>query len=197
MSLRTLLLAVALTGPGAAAHAADSAGCARTTTVYLPIETAVEPLGYRGLTRSEYLDRRYNAGRWTTGAGQFVRAQPPEAEAALTIAIEGRTGRGVESVDLIAEAQLAYLDAAGRPGTVHAHRPIASYSLNSEGENRISVPPAAFKEPGALLVVVTILAGGTRERQVVAIPVAMPECERRVYVEDRFMAIRLNRGSAR
>lgn len=197
MRLPAALVAATLAGLSAAAEAASPAECARTTTVYLPIETAMEPLGYRAESRSEYLDRRYGAGQWRMNGADLVRAVPGEPDAAVTIAIASRAESGASTIDLIAEAQLDYLDVAGRPGTVYAHRGIASYRLHPEGENRIGVPYPVFKEPGALLAVIEISSPDTRERRVAALPVVARDCERRVYVEDRFMAIRLNREARR
>jgi hypothetical protein len=173
------------------AHAA----CSDTNTVYLPVETGRVVLGLRGRTRAQYLDHRYGAGHWQVGDHDFIRLAAPDAPLRVTIAVDEKLT--VESVDLIVEARVDYLDASSRRSAIYGHRELASYRLTASSDNELSVPISVFKEPGALLVAVHVVSAGATMVQVRELPVGPNSCERHVYVEDRFTAIRLNQSEGR
>jgi hypothetical protein len=190
----TAALAALLVCAAPAVHAA----CSETNTVYLPVETGRDVLGLHGRTRAQYLDRRYGTGRWQAGDHDLVRLAASDAhDAPLRVTIAADEKRAVESADLIVEARVAYLDAANQRVTVYGHRELATYRLTASADNELSVPLSVFKEPGALLVAVHVVSAGTTVVQVQELPVEPDSCERHVYVEDRFMAIRLNQSEGR
>lgn len=194
----TMVLAVSLASGGLRAESPAAAPeCVAPSTVHIPVETVAAPLGVRGETRAQYLDRRYGAGRWRTAAeGLVVPGPGPES---LRLQLPATAGLRFERIDIVAEAQLDYLDAQGRPSLRTGHREIGSYSLPPDAASTLTVPLEVMRESGALLAIVTLQRApdlAAAEVQVAAVPVTRDGCERRVYVPDRASAIRLNRRAA-
>ncbi len=192
----SLIAVVPLLAIGVAlAQAPDAAPlCDSPSTVYIPIEVVAAPLGLRGETRAQYLDRRYGAGAWQAAAEGLV-ALGPEPEA-LRLRLPAQAGVRFERIDIVAEVQLDYLDAQGRHSTRYGHREIGGYALAPDAASELSVPLDVMRESGALLAIVTLRRApdfAVPERHVSATPVARATCERRTYVPDRASAIRLNR----
>jgi hypothetical protein len=185
----SLAIGVALAQPPDAAPLCDS-----PSTVHIPIEVVTAPLGLRGETRAQYLDRRYGAGAWQAAADGLV-ALSPEPEA-LRLRLPVSAAMRFERIDIVAEAQLDYLDAQGRHSMRYGHREIGSYPLAPDASSELSVQLDVMRESGALLVVVALRRApdfAVPELHVSATPVTRAACERRIYVPDRASAIRLNR----
>ncbi len=198
MTRRGLLIVVLMLATGVLrAEAPDTApACDAPTTVHIPIEVVTAPLGLRGETRAQYLDRRYGAGAWQAAAEDLI-ALSPEPEA-LRLRLPALAGVRFEGIDIVAEAQLDYLDAHGRRSMRTGHREIGSYPLALDASSELTVPRDVMRESGALLVIVTLRRApdfAVPERHVSLTPVTRAGCERRIYVPDRASAIRLNRRS--
>lgn len=179
----------------ALAQAPDAAPlCDSPSTVHIPIEVVTAPLGLRGESRAQYLDRRYGAGAWQTAADGLVTLSPgPES---LSLRLPAQAAIRFERIDIVAEAQLDYLDAQGRHSTRYGHREIGGYALAPDAGSELTVPRDVMRESGALLVVVTLRRApdfAVHELHVSAAPFTRAACERRIYVPDRASAIRLNR----
>jgi hypothetical protein len=186
----SLAIGVALAQPQDAAPSCDS-----PSTVHIPIEVVTAPLGLRGETRAQYLDRRYGAGAWQAAAGGLVALSAgPES---LQLRFPAQAAIRFERIDIVAEAQLDYLDAHGRRSMRTGHREIGSYPLAPDAASgNLTVPLDVMRESGALLVIVTLRRApdfAAPEPHVSAAPVTRSGCERRIYVPDRASAIRLNR----
>lgn len=190
-ALPSLTIGVVLAEPPEAAPACDA-----PSTVHIPIEAVTAPLGVCGETRAQYLDRRYGAGAWQAAADGLI-ALSPEPEA-LRLRLPAQADIRFERIDIVAEAQLDYLDARGRHSTRTGHREIGGYALAPDAGSELAVPLAVMRESGELLVIVTLRRApdfAAPERHVSATPVTRAGCERRIYVPDRASAIRLNRRS--
>ena len=163
--------------------------CAPIAKVYIPLATAVEPFGLRTETRAQFLDRVYGRGRWREGDGaRRPRAVTETDGAALRIDFPAQT-RG--QVDLVVEAQIEEMENNNlRPLT--GHRALATYTLGDATQAHLRVPRTAFRESGALLIVVTA-QDASDTWDVYAWPIASGACEQRIYVRDRATAIRLMR----
>lgn len=178
------------------AVSADSQACTGMRAVYLPIETVSGPLGIRGETRSQYLDRIYGKGVWREGsAGLAVAARVGDS---VHVALRGQEGVALVRVDVVAEAQLEYLTKAGVLRNIAGHREIGRYELAGDVRGDLSIPLSVLRESGAMLVIVlaTRALPAGQEVLVEAWPHTTPGCERHVLVPDRFTAIRLNRDIA-
>lgn len=191
-----LLAGLVLLFSGGAAGADQP--CPEVRTLYIAVETAAEPLGLRGETRRQYLDRRYGAGKWRPDEDGLVRFTPPgSADVPIRVSVAApQEGAALARADVIVEARLDFIDEAEHQTVIYGHRETASYPLTPGTDAEISVPWSLFKEPGALLVAVALTGGGEPlgPRVIVqALPVEPASCERRVYAKDRFTAIRLNR----
>ena len=186
----SLAIGVALAQPPDAVPACDS-----PSTLHIPIEVVTTPLGLRGETRAQYLDRRYGAGAWQAAAeGLVVPSLGPES---LSLQLPAQAAIRFERIDIVAETQLDYLDARGRRSMRTGHREIGSYPLAPDAAGgKLTVPFDVMRESGALLAIVTLRRApdfAVPERYVSAAPVMRAGCERRIYVADRASAIRLNR----
>ena len=181
----------------ALAQAPDAAPlCDSPSTVHIPVEVVTAPLGLRGETRAQYLDRRYGAGAWQAAAeGLVVPSLGPES---LSLQLPAQAAIRFERIDIVAETQLDYLDARGRRSMRTGHREIGSYPLAPDAAGgKLTVPFDVMRESGALLAIVTLRRApdfAAPETHVSAAPVMRAGCERRIYVPDRASAIRLNRG---
>lgn len=173
------------------------ARCADNGPLYVPLETVRERLDLRGETRAGYLDRRYGAGRWRIGGDDGpIRIAPPQDDGPLTLRASAQAD--IERIDLIVEARLDVLTRHDRRIQAYGHRDLASYALASDAQSTIEVPTSVFQEPGALVIVLhhrSPVEG--RALAVFEWSQDQRRCEARIYTEDRFTAIRLNRRSRR
>lgn len=187
---RYLLLAVTVLALQATASVADD-HCSSIAKAYIPLATAVEPFGLRAETRAQFLDRAYGRGRWREGDdAQGPRTTTDAYGAGLRVEFPAQT-RG--QVDLLVETQIEELD-KGALRTLFGHRALATYTLDADARAHLRVPRAAFRESGALLIVVAApAANDARVWHVYAWPIASGACEQRIYVRDRATAIRLTR----
>lgn len=171
--------------------------CAAPRPVHIPIEVVKEPLGMRGETRAEYLNRRYGAGAWQVAAAALMTlAAADDRPESLRLRLPARAGVRFERVDIVAESQLDYLDVQGRPSRRYGHRDIGSYPLAPDASSELAVPVSVMRESGAVLAIVTLRRApefAVVEVYVSAVVVNRQGCERRIYVPDRASAIRLNR----
>jgi hypothetical protein len=203
---RAILMGLGLIAAITATKAAEPLpACPAERLLYVPIETVSEPLGLRGETRAQYLDRRYGAGKWQldeNGAVVTIASPAPGAEAPFEVRIVEPPGMALERAEVIVEARLLFRDHDGRLSEIHGHREAGSFRLESGADAALRVPRALFKEPGALLVAVSLAGGGdggSPPVHVAVVPVgeAASSCQCCVYVPDRFTAIRLNRSRNR
>lgn len=182
----------------AAGAAAPAVPCETPVSVYIPIEAVTALLGLRGETRGQYLDRRY--GTWRAAEpGLLELAAPPAGAALLPVRVPRRPALRVERLDIVVEARLELIDAGGRSTWGYGHREIGGFALEPDTGAELSVPLAALREHGAVLVIATVRRApgfDASEVQVAAVDVERPGCERRRYVPDRATAIRLNRTAA-
>jgi hypothetical protein len=199
MNRRVLVAAVVLLAcraAGAAQPPETAPACDAPPTVHIPIEAVAAPLGVRGESRAQYLDRRYGAGRWQAATEGLITLTP--GAESLRLQLPPPAGLRVERIDIVAEAQLDYLDARGGHALRTGHREIGSYPLPPDAASALTVPLAVMRESGALLAIVTVRRApdfAVAEQRVAEAPVRLPGCERRIYVPDRTTAIRLNRPS--
>jgi len=193
--LGTLLFAGCLLNLASAALA-QALDCTETRSLYVPIETVRGPLGIRGETRTQYLDRVYGKGRWREGSDGL--AIITEGEEVLRVELQLRGNVTLERVDVVAEARLDYLTEQGASRRVLGHREIGRYRIATDVSGNLSIPLGVMRESGAVLVILSATHVGTDERQalVEAWAHVVPRCERSVLVPDRFTAIRLNRDHA-
>ncbi len=204
-----LWLALLAAGPAAAAAGAEPP-CAQERLLYVPVEAVAEPLGLRGETRAQHLDRRFGAGKWKRDeAGAVVRIAPPSAAPAapFEVQISEPPGMTLVRAQVIAEARLSYRDGSGTLSEIYGYREVGDLLLTPGANTVIRVPRTVFREQGALLVAVTLAGGGGEDGgapppppvHVAAAPVreAASSCVCCVYVPDRFTAIRLNRPRQR
>lgn len=185
----SLTIGVVLAEPPDAAPACDA-----PSTVHIPVEAVTVPLGLRGETRAQYLDRRYGTGAWQAAAEGLVALSSEPGS--LRLRLPAQAGVRFERIDIVAEAQLDYLDAQRRHSMRTGHREIGSYPLAPDAGSELTVPRDVMRESGALLVIVTVRRApdfAVPEQHVSATPVTRAGCERRIYVPDRASAIRLNR----
>jgi hypothetical protein len=173
--------------------------CAPGDVLYMAIQPVQELVGYSGETRQQLLDRRYPG--WQADTEQLVRRLPPTGDEALRVALTAPAGLVLERADIIVEASFEYIDRDNRRQQLVGHREIARYPIAADDARaEIAVPRSVFREPGALLVVVTARradVAGARHVSVAAVPVDLSLCPRHIYTHDRSTAIRLNRGNAR
>ena len=182
----TVALALAFNANGASADP-----CAAIARIYIPLATAVEPFGLRAETRVQFLDRVYGRGRWREGDDARRPRTASEGDgAALRIDFPRQT-RG--EVDLVVETQIEEWEKDNlRP--LIGHRALATYMLDDTLQAHLRVPRTAFRESGALLIVVaTQETSDAQAWDVYAWPIASAACEQRIYVRDRATAIRLTR----
>lgn len=190
---------LALTGAMlvATVSVAQSPTCAEPRTLYVPIETVSTPLGIRGETRAQFLDRVYGKGKWTEGGAAGLAVVVREAEH-LRVTLQEQQGVAPEWVDIVAEAQLEYLPNQGLMRKVTGHRQIGRYQLDRDARGDLTIPLSVMRESGAVLII-TLAKRASPNGQVALVEAwqAPPEgCERRVLVPDRDTAIRLNHDSA-
>lgn len=174
----------------APAAAGESKACRTPHVLHVPVETVAGPLGLRGETRAQYLDRVYGKGKWREGSAGIATVE--RAGAGVNVTLREPEGVTLEYVDVVAEARLESLTKQGSPGVVTGHREIGRYALAAGARGDLSVPLSVLRESGALLVVVSARSASSPVVLVEALPYVPPECERRVLVPDRFTAIRLN-----
>jgi len=170
--------------------------CGATKPLYVPVETARTALGLPGESRTAYFDRRYGQGAWYEERQNAIRidAQTHGAPIAIHVAPIPESGGRIE---LIVESRVAYIGKDNRPTTVTGHRSIGGYELAAGEAGNLTVPRHVFRESGALIVVLaTPGMRGARRYAVAALDVAIADCPKRIYVEDRFTAIRLNQSRA-
>jgi len=178
-------------------RSAAATACAPDDALYIAIDAVRESLGVKGESRKRYLDRVY--GRWQEDTQEIIRSdvsfgKDGEAVRIVPVALADAV---LERVDIVVESRLDYLDKGDRRTEVYGHREIGRYQLATGATNEIAVPKSVFREPGALLVAVTVrYPGGGGEHDVIVqvLPMQLSFCPRRVYVYDRFTAIRMNRG---
>jgi hypothetical protein len=174
---------------------AQPSGCPERHTLYVPVETVSGPLGLRGETRAQYLNRVYGKGVWREGSGGVaVVARDGDS---VRVKLREQEGVAPERVDVIAEARLEYLATQGALRSVTGHREIGRYALATDALGNLSVPLSVLRESGALLIVVSArFASPSGPVVLVEVwPHAIQACERRILVPDRFTAIRLNRNA--
>jgi len=175
--------------------AADqSTRCVERHALYIPIETVSGPLGLRGESRAQYLDRVYGNGRWREGSnGVAVITRVGDS---LEVAVRERDGMVPARVDVVAEARLAYRNESGVLSSVSGHREVGRYAVPSDARGDLFVPLKVLRESGALLIVVSanLVPSGARMVLVESWEYAPHDCETRVLVPDRATAIRLNRA---
>jgi len=194
-SARSLAVAAILAVGLVSAVAADqSAGCVERHSLYIPIQTVSEPLGLRGESRAQYLDRVYGNGQWREGSNGV--AAITRVGESLEVTVRERNGVAPARVDVVAEARLAYRNERGVIGNVSGHREVGRYAVPSDARGDLSVPLKVLRESGALLIVVSanLIPSGARMVLVEPWKYEPHDCETRVLVPDRATAIRLNRG---
>jgi hypothetical protein len=176
---------------------AQPSGCPERQTLYVPIETVAGPLGLRGETRAQYLNRVYGKGVWREGSGGVAVVVVARAGDSVRVKLREQEGVAPERVDVIAEARLDYLATQGALRSVTGHREIGRYALANDALGDLSVPLSVLRESGALLIVVSArLASPPGPVVLVEVwPHAIQACESRILVPDRFTAIRLNRNA--
>lgn len=170
--------------------------CAPGDVLYIAVDPVREPLGLREESRAQYLQRVYGEGVTSDNAViQFV-PPPSDSEDVVHVQVTAPAETALERADFIVESRIDFIDGAGQRTERFGHREIGRYALQSDGRNEISVPRTVLREPGALLVVVTMRTKSEDRRKTVAdaYPVDLPACPHRVYTQDRFTAIRLNRA---
>lgn len=177
----------------APAAAAEPPTCVTPQTLYIPIETVAGPLGFRGETRAQYLDRVYGKGVWREGSAGL--AAIARVDNSVNVTLREQEGVMLERVDVVAEARLEFLAKPGALGVVTGHREIGRYALAAGAHGDLSVPLSVLRESGALLVIVSARRPSPPAAVVLveAWAYVSPGCERRVLVADRLSAIRLNR----
>ncbi len=189
-------LAVAMVNLGPA-FAAEP--CPETKVLYIPVQSATEQFGLRGETREQYLDRTYGAGKWEPDVDSVIRiVLPPNAgKEPIRVVFSADGNDAVERADVIVETRLDYIDELNRRTLLYGHRLLGSYKISPGASTEITVPLSAFNEPGALLIAAVsdrLIGSRVAGTLVHALPVGAASCEQRVYVHDRFTAIRLNRA---
>lgn len=186
---------VALIGLAALSVRADD--CAPGKPLYVPAETARTALGLKGETRADYLDRRYGTGAWHDDRENAIRIESPVHGAPLAVHIAPIAKAGIR-IDLMVESRVEYIGTDNRTTTVLGHRPIGSYDIAANEVATLTVPRDVFRESGALIVAMAMPGmRGARQYAVRSEAVRVADCGRRIYVEDRFSAIRLNRQAGR
>lgn len=164
------------------------ADCAGVRTTYIPLMSAVAPLGLHDKTRAQFMDGVYGAGQWRLG-GDGDRAHA-DSDDGQWIVLDFRAAAR-RHLDLFIESEIVV---RGRTPTLTpqwGHRHLARYLIAAGERARVRVPRAAFRESGALLAAVQADASIW---EVYAWPLADGAgCERRIYVRDRATAVRLMR----
>ena len=170
-----------------------AANCATVKPLYVPVETVRRSLGLRGQTRDQYLDSRYGDGAWRNDQEEVIRIDLAAPSEPVTIHL-APTKETKRHIDLIVEAQISYIDNDNRKTIAFGHRPIGRFPVVPGDSATLSVPRDVFRESGAIVVVVSSSDLSSAQRYTVASAnVLLADCSHRIYVEDRFTAIRLNR----
>ena len=172
--------------------------CPGDEVLYMALEPVAELLGVRGESRQQFLDRVYPG--WQDDQNTLIRPADVAEDASLRILLAASAGLVLERADLIVESRIDYVDRDNRRGERFGHRELARYPLPADAGGEIVVPRSAFREPGALIVALTIRRTDVAAAQAVfvrALPVDIVACPRRIYTHDRFTAIRLNRKAAK
>jgi len=170
---------------------AGAEDCTNRKPLYVPVETARGALGLRGESRSQYLERRF--GAWHKDRDNRIRIEVPTHGAPLTVHVAAIPESDV-GVELIVESRVPYIGSNDHQVLVTGHRSIGQYDVTANEAAVLSVPRDVFREPGALLVIVATQGmRGARRFTVRSQDVGRIDCAPRVYAEDRFTAIRLNK----
>lgn len=172
--------------------------CGSGDVLFMAIEPVKELVGFNGETRAQYLDKWYPG--WQQDSQQVIRGVAPTGDEAIRVSLTTPTGLTLERADVIVESAFDYVDRDNRRTQRVGHREIARYPLAVDVTSEIVVPKSALREPGAILVVVTVRRtdpAGALGAMVGVLPVEFSVCPRRAYTHDRFTAIRLNRDKAK